>query len=41
MKGQKNMADEPEVNIQIILKSSANHTPIRNLKATNIQNQIK
>lgn len=40
MKGQKNVAEEADVNIQIILKSSANHTPIRSMKATNIQFSI-
>lgn len=36
MRGQKAVTEDPEHNIQIILKSSANHTPIRNLKATRI-----
>lgn len=36
MRGAKMASEEPDLNIQVLLKSSANHTPIRNLKATNI-----
>jgi DNA replicative helicase MCM subunit Mcm2 (Cdc46/Mcm family) len=40
MRGQKNVTEE-EINIQIMLKSSANHTPIRNMKATHISRLVK